>query len=436
MSVLGRDALADVMTNHGLRVGMILYGDITFDSRVQREANSLVRAGHSVTIYCLEGSHATAQMLDPSVQLQRVMIGGRPGLPHAPSPFLTRGGLGRHAARLVWLAAYVRNITTWGHAIAGTSRAFDVWHAHDFTGLVAASIAKAASSALVYDVHDLHLETDTGARLPSTLRRMLRWYERRLLRDVDLVVTVNHGLAAYLRRHFRPRSMVVVHNCAPAWAASDPPPTLIRDALGISPADPVILYHGLLDADRGLETLCEAMSEPGLERAHLVLLGFGPYRERLWELAGEPRFAGRIHVLDPVSPARLMPWVASADVGVMPNQPRTLNDRLSTPNKLFESIAAGLPVVSSNFPERRRIIVDDPLGPLGAVCDPTDVCALGRAIRSIVEVDAESLSDLRRRCTLAAKQRWNWETEARSLLEGYQLIADARKGRPLRVTRS
>ena len=48
-----------------LRVAMVLYDDITFDSRVQREANSLVGAGHSLTIFCLEGSHATATMLDP-----------------------------------------------------------------------------------------------------------------------------------------------------------------------------------------------------------------------------------------------------------------------------------------------------------------------------------------------------------------------------------
>ena len=218
--------------------------------------------------------------------------------------------------------------------------------------------------------------------------------------------------------------MIVVHNCVPAWSTPEPRPTLIRDALGISPAEPVVLYHGLLDANRGLETLCKAMLEPGLERAHLVLLGFGQHREQLLDLASEPRFNGRVHVLDPVSPADLLPWVASADVGVMPNQPRSLNERLSTPNKLFESIAAGLPVVSSDFPERRRIIVEDPLGPLGAVCDPTDPGALARAISSIVDLDAESRSDLRRRCAEAARLRWNWESEARSLLEGYRQIAD------------
>ena len=108
----------------------------------------------------------------------------------------------------------------------------------------------------------------------------------------------------------------------------------------------------------------------------------------------------------------------------MPNQPRTLNERLSTPNKLFESIGAGLPVVSSDFPERRRIILDDPVGPLGAVCDPTDPAAIARAIRSILDLDANPETDLRRRCSEAARLRWNWETEARSLLEAYQRMAD------------
>ena len=301
---------------------------------------------------------------------------------------------------------------------------FDVWHAHDFTGLVAAGMAKPADSALVYDMHDLFLDTGGGSRLPGPLRSLLGWYERRLVRDVNLLVTVNLGLATYAREHLRPRSIAVVHNCVPAWPARDPRPTLIRDALGIAPTEPVVLYHGLLGGDRGLDTLIQAMLEPGLGRAHLVLMGFGPDRDRLRDLAGEPKFENRVHVLDAVPPADLLPWVASADVGVMPNQPRTLNERLSTPNKLFELIAAGLPVVSSDFPERRRIIVDDPEGPLGALCDPTDPAAVALAVRSILDLNVEAQSDLRRRCARAARERWNWESEAQALLEGYQQVAN------------
>jgi glycosyltransferase involved in cell wall biosynthesis len=409
-----------------LRVAMILFGDITYDSRVQREASALAGAGHAVTIFCLDGAPQTAGVVGDGVTIQVVTIGGRRGVPHGSSPFLARGGIGRIVARVSWLVAYVRNIVRWGRAIRRTGGTFDVWHAHDFTGLLAARVARPSGAGLVYDLHDLHLETDTGERLPGPMRRLLRWYERRLIRSADLVVTVNHGLAAYLEHHYQPRKLAIVHNCVPRWTAPEPPPSHIRNALGIGEDVPIVLYHGLLDDGRGIDTLVAAMREPGLERVHLVLLGFGPRRESLLEQSRIPPLAGRMHLLPAVPPAELLPWVASADVGVVPNEPRNLNDRLSTPNKLFESIGAGLPVVSSDFAERRRIIADDPAGPLGAVCDPTDPAALGRAIRSIVGLDGPARRALKARCVVAARDRWNWETEAGVLVDAYRAIATAR----------
>ena len=129
-----------------------------------------------------------------------------------------------------------------------------------------------------------------------------------------------------------------------------------------------------------------------------MLLGAGQDRERLAQLATEPRFGGRIHLLEPVPPSDLLPWVASADVGAMPMPPATLNLFLSTPNKLFECLAAGVPVVVSDFPVVRRIVVDDPDGPLGRTCDPTSAGDVARALRSIVGLDPSAAADLRRRC--------------------------------------
>ena len=410
-----------------LRVAMVLYGDLTFDSRVQREANSLVKAGHAVTVFCLEGSHAASPMLDRRVTVEIVPPRGASRSARAPSPFLAGSGRGRIAARLGWLSAYVRNLGSWARAVRRTASAFDVWHAHDFTGLVAADLARPSGTVLVYDLHDIFLETGTGARLPRVLRWLVRRYERRLVGHIDLVVTVNGALAAYYTEHFHPRSMIVVHNCVPAWQPPDPRPTLIRDALDLDPAIPVILYHGLLDQDRGLETLYKAMLESGLENAHLVLLGPGQRRERLRDLAAEPRFDGRIHVLDPVTPANLLPWVASADIGAMAMPPTTLNLYLSTPNKLFECLAAGVPVVISDFPAVRKIVLDDPLGPLGVACAPTSARDVARALRELLDLDTAARTELGRRCAAAARERWNWESEARSLLEGYAQVARARR---------
>ncbi|HXR26998.1 MAG TPA: glycosyltransferase, partial [Candidatus Baltobacteraceae bacterium] len=91
----------------------------------------------------------------------------------------------------------------------------------------------------------------------------------------------------------------------------------------------------------------------------------------------------------------------------------------STPNKLFESLAAGLPVVSSDFPARRRIILDDPAGPLGAVCDPTDPAALAAALAGLLALAPAERAALRARVLAAAHARYTWDRQAAIAIEAY-----------------
>jgi glycosyltransferase involved in cell wall biosynthesis len=311
-------------------------------------------------------------------------------------------------------------IIGWAREAARAAPRAGVWHGHDLTGLPGAIEGlRLNGGVVVYDSHELFVESGSNARRPVWAKWLLRRLERSLSRRAYALVTVNQTLADELDRDYGFRRVVVLHNTPSRWDPPAAPKDRLRAAAGIEPGTPLALYHGGFGADRGLVPLAEAMLAPGLEGCHLVYLGFGELKERLVELAAEPRFGGRIHVLDAVPPDELLAWVASADVGVMPNQPTTANERLSTPNKLFESLAAGIPVVTSDFPERRRIILEDPAGPLGAVCDPTDPLSIGAAIRSIVSLDSAAAADLRRRCLAAAHERWNWETESRRLVDLY-----------------
>src|SRR5207253_10650466 len=194
---------------------------------------------------------------------------------------------------------------------------------------------------------------------------------------------------------------------------------LLREAVGLPAGTPVVLYHGGFLPDRGLEQLADAMLSPKLATAHLCLLGFGPEQGRLEALAGEARFGGRVHVLPAVEPDDLLDWVASADVSAAVNQPTSLNQFMSSPNKVFESIAAGTPVVSSDTPERRAILLDDPDGPLGELCDPRDPREIAAAIGRILDLTGDERTSLRRRCLRAARERLNWEREGEVLLALY-----------------
>lgn len=323
-----------------------------------------------------------------------------------------------------WLASWRWSILGWAKSAAAAAPLADVYHGHDLTGLPAAlGAARRNGGRVVYDSHDIYVEAGRAATRPAWVKRLLRWLERRWTRRIAALVSVNHAYGAVLSRRLKPPQTVIVHNCPPRWDPPHEPVDHLRLAAGIDPGRPVVLFHGGLGPHRGLTELAQAMLQPGLESAHLVYLGYGSRRGEVDALVADPGFAGRLHVLDAVAPAVLLDWITTADVDAIPFQHSTLNHYLCTPNKLFESIAAGVPVVLSDFPVMGGIVMDDPDGPLGAVCQPDDPVSIGAAIRSVLALDPAARADIRRRCLVAAHERWNWETESPKLLDLYQSLA-------------
>jgi glycosyltransferase involved in cell wall biosynthesis len=404
---------------------MAVYGDLTYDSRVRREAAALARAGYEVSLLCLDGPGPASDLPDGvGVIVHRptqteILPGGL-----AVGLGSQRRGLGGIVRRIRLLTDYVRNLRAWGRAAPDLCGPVDVWHLHDLTALIAVAPVLGGTVPVVYDAHELFLESGTAAGLPAPMRRFLRKYERRLVSRAFAVVTVNDALADILDRRYRPRRVVVVHNCPDRWTPPAVRPDFLREAAGIPADEPVILHHGSLGAHRGIEQLMDAILEPGLERAHLVLLGPGATRDQYAERATDPAWQERVHVLDPVPPAELMPWVTSADVGAMPIQRSTLNHFLATPNKLFECLTAGVPVVASDFPAMRAVVMGDSAGPLGVLCRPSDVGEVASALRSILDLDVDQAAALRRRCMEAAQERWNWEHESSRLIALYDDLFD------------
>jgi glycosyltransferase involved in cell wall biosynthesis len=275
----------------------------------------------------------------------------------------------------------------------------------------------------VYDSHELFLEAGTVATQPRWSKVGLRRTEARLARAAAAVVTVNGAIAEELVARYGIARPTVVHNCPPK-PSGIPARDRLRSALGLGPDVPIVICHGGFGANRGIEQTAAALLEPGLGDAHLVFLGRAtPIVETILAM---PRLSDRVHLLPPVPPDEVVDWIAGADVAAMPIQPSSLNHLLSTPNKLFESLAAGVPVVSSDAPVRRRIVIDDPDGPLGAVCDPERPEAIAAAIRSILDLPEDARADLRARCLRAARERWNWETESARLVSVYRGLAAQR----------
>jgi glycosyltransferase involved in cell wall biosynthesis len=401
-----------------------------FDSRTLRLAETLTSRGHRVTILARSGAGLPARdRLPDGADVIRVGSGALDGLP-LPAGLRavlgrlmpgasTRGGAIRRIVR-VWLESRAQ-----ARGLAAVAPPADLYHAMAFLGLpVALRLARRPGDGapVVYDARDLYADAANIARLPGLVRRLFAWNERRWARRVARVVTVNQPYADQLTARFGPPPPLVVMNCSRQPTPRSRRPRRLHERLGLPAEARVVLYHGGLSPDRGIEQLVDASAHLRAG-VHVVVMGYGTLWDALVSRAADRSLEGRLAVLPAVPAAELPDWVASADVAAMPIQPTTLNHRLTTPNKLFEAMAAGVPIVASDLPGMAPIVRATGCGVL---CDPTDPAAIAAAIGSILDAPEDQRQGYGRRGLQAVRERYNWEAQVGPLLVEYGRLT----GRP------
>lgn len=372
---------------------MAVVSDITTDARVRREAKALARQGHHVRVVAFDYG------------IRRPQTRHEDGVELVLFPFPARGS--RLARRLLGAARYCLRA---GRTILGTRA--DVYHAHNLHLAVPCALAVRPRAHLVYDAHEL-----VAARQQGVARRLTEHYERAIWTRASAVITTNESRARHLRQHYGPPSPVVVGNYPEAPAPA--PAVDLRGRLGIGGDRRILVYQGgLYTSARCFEVVAAALGL--LPHWHWVLIGFGSERakadiQRIVEDAG---ISARAHLLPPVPVEQLLGLTAAADAGLVPLRPTNLNNYLGDTNKLFEYLVAGIPAVGSDFPEIRRVIVNGPFGPVGAVFDPDDVESV---VRALVEVEA-ALTDLKAVAGRAGRALYTWEKESEKLVTLYDRL--------------
>jgi glycosyltransferase involved in cell wall biosynthesis len=176
-----------------------------------------------------------------------------------------------------------------------------------------------------------------------------------------------------------------------------------------------LLYQGGLSTGRQLEALVSAMALVQVTGVHLVILGDGPLQPALQKLAVAPGAQGRVHLHPAVPQSELLAWTAAADAGVIPYQPTCLNNLYCTPNKLFEFIAAGLPILASDLPEIRAIVAGHGIGQLADLSSPSAIAA---AIDRFF-ADRRQLA-IWRDASQKARGILNWDEEGRKVVRVFK----------------
>lgn len=285
----------------------------------------------------------------------------------------------------------------------------DLYHFHDPEIMPAALLFARLGSPVVYDVHE-----DLVATIPDKA-----WIHPSLRAPVaDLVARIEPAAANQLAAAVTATPAIEERfagcKCDVVTVNNYPRLTEFQDVPQCDVGgNRAVCYVGGLTEIRGIEVMIEAIAKTDVR---LLLAGsFEPdsFGDRMRALAGW----ARVEALGQVGRSELTNIFGRATAGIVVFQPAANHVR-SQPTKLFEYMAAGLPVVASNFPLWHRIIESHRCG----ICvNPEDSDALAEAIRWLAShpVEARQMGENGRR---AVRSVYNWEAEGRKLTALYERI--------------
>lgn len=349
-----------------MRALMLTPDEGRLDRRIAQEATSLAEDGWQVDIYpAVDPELLYEARLDSGVRLlSRTWVKPRE---RRLKPLLraTKRLISRTvpaAGRVIEATQYrfgdiAREITEANIPALASMGPYDLVFAHDIPVLPLAEVLSARwSSPLICDLHEIF--PDLTAWITSDRgREYWRSIEAVYLPKADAILAVNDGVIDYVDAHYgvsAPR--MVLNNAVPYVSREALTGRGLRDIYPIPDSARIMLWAGTLRAQTNLEVVLAGFARAQLDGWVLAILGDGPLQPRLEQIVHEHGLQDRVYIGKRSRQDDLVRLCASADLGLLPYLPESLNLLNATPNKLFEYIQARLPIAASPLPMVKRIL--------------------------------------------------------------------------------
>ena len=224
----------------------------------------------------------------------------------------------------------------------------------------AVKLKKKTGGKLIYDSHEIYLET-LNQFFPSkcnpikqlifgwsigSMRFMGYRIEKKLLKHVDEFITVNNSLADYFSKKYKFPNIHIMMNCPVKMNNPYKPLVDFKKLYIWDHSDIVFLYQGVLNKGRGLELLIAAFNNIP-NNIKLVIIGDGFLKQDLVDWVLNYNLTGQIKFFDTVPNDKLLNYTVAADFGINLLEDYNLSKKYASPNKLFEYMHAGIPVLCS-----------------------------------------------------------------------------------------
>jgi len=386
---------------------MVVGNYFTHDPRVYREAKTLASHDYQVTVFARRGNGLKSEEdLDNNIKVKRFEIKNFNFIRFNPLEMI------KETIPLVNILA---------------SEKASVYHAHDLDTLLLVYLAaKKANAKLIYDSHELYLES-THKLIRFSFFKNIKYKGKMFLsklsekfvsRRVGAVITVNDSIADELSKRYKIKKPRVLLNVPMTTFTRTKELKRFHEMFNLGLDKKIVLFQGGITWERGVKQLIEAAKFFD-DRIILVLMGpSGKLKYELPKLIKEMNLEKKIKMVDQVPLLETAYYTASADIGVIPYLNVCLNHYYCLPNKFFEYMHAGLPVAVSNFPEMSKIVEKNKIG---VTFDPENPKDIADKINSIFS-DKKKYEDMKTNALKAAKEKYNWEIESKKLLSVYEKV--------------
>lgn len=380
----------------------IVLNSFTNDSRVLRECKTLTDAGYHVQVFSLHEKGLALTESTDTYDLTRFALRTRSW----PKTFFWQ--IFKYCEcvwKMVWKGRRLRPILV---------------QAHDRDALpIGYLIAKLTRCKLVYDAHELWGHTAHAAKRPALVKKMAAKMERFIARRAAGVITASQSTARHMEKSFGFEGIILLRNL-PYYRvreeySRDGSP--LRKNLGIKPDKVILLYQGVVSPYRGLEPLIKAARFLS-DKFVVVILGNGPLVPHLKQMASDLGLTEQVLFHPAVPPSDLVPFTAGADIGISLIEDICLSYHYCLPNKLFEYMQAGFPVIVSNLPEMRKVVEEHKVG---LVLDSWDPESIASAINGFWGKDTYYMYS---RNAIKAAKLFSWEIDESKLKDLYARILD------------
>lgn len=281
----------------------------------------------------------------------------------------------------------------------------DVLYANDLDTLLANYlISKLKGKPIIYDSHECFTEVPEleGRKFAKGMWLKI---ERWIFPKLKHVYTVNDSIADFYEKRYGIRPNVM-RNIPHMTKVS---PGISREQLGLPKDKQILILQGSgINVDRGGEELLEAMAL--LNNYVLLIIGSGDVIQVLKDRATKDDLSGKVIFKDRMPYDEMMQFTHCSDLGVTLDKPTNLNYKFSLPNKIFDYISAGIPILSSDLPELRKVI---DTYEVGVICPTHHIQDIASCIQNFLK-DKEKL-DICRSNTAKARTELSWNNEVAHL---------------------